>query len=196
MPLIVSYTTDVSQIIFYIIIDSCVFPTYGSSMSVLSGSGGFFAGVATAALVATLIIVIGLDNYCQYIFIFIILTQLFYRVVIKRRRKHHKDVCDEIMTDDNSAYGKLELSTLGQSDMDFDVSVIKRHRKHDKDVCDEIKTDENSAYDKLELSTLGQRNMDYDVIDECDEIKTDDNSTYGKLELSTLNRDYDVIDEF
>ena len=98
------------------------------------------------------------------------------------------------MTDDNSAYGKLELSTLGQSDMDFDVSEIKRHSKHDKDVCDEIKTDENSAYGKLELSTLGQRNMDYDVIDECDEIKTDNNSAYGKLELNTLNRDYDVIE--
>ena len=60
--------TDVSQIIFYIIIDSCVFTTYGSStcMSALSGSGGFLAGVAAAALVATLIIVIRLDNYCQY----------------------------------------------------------------------------------------------------------------------------------
>ena len=40
-------------------------------MSVLSGSGGFFAGVAVAALVATLIIVIRLDNYCQFILIFI-----------------------------------------------------------------------------------------------------------------------------
>ena len=67
------------------------------------------------------------------------------------------------MTDDNSAYGKLELSTLGQSDMDFDVSEIKRRCKHDKDVCDDIKTDDNSAYGKSELSTL---NRDYDVIDE------------------------------
>ena len=56
---------------FYIIIGSCVFPTYGSSMSAWSGSGGFFVGVAVVALVATLIIVIRLDNYCQFILIFI-----------------------------------------------------------------------------------------------------------------------------
>ena len=38
-------------------------------MSVLSGSGGFFAGVAVAALVAILIIVIRLDNYCHYLYL-------------------------------------------------------------------------------------------------------------------------------
>ena len=46
-------------------------------MSVLSGSGGFFAGVAVAALVAILVIVIRLDNYCQYIYLYYV-TQLFY----------------------------------------------------------------------------------------------------------------------
>ena len=54
------------------ITDSCVFPTYGGSLYVLtlSGSGGFVAGVAIAVLVATLIIVIRLDNYCQFLYLF------------------------------------------------------------------------------------------------------------------------------
>ena len=54
------------------IIDSCgVFVTYGGSLysvPILSGSGGFFAGVAVAALVATSIIVIRLDNIIVNIF--------------------------------------------------------------------------------------------------------------------------------
>ena len=52
-------------VIIYYIDSSNVSVTYGGSLysvPILSGSGGFLAGVAVAVLVATSIIVIRLDN--------------------------------------------------------------------------------------------------------------------------------------
>ena len=57
----------------------CVSVIYGGNrfdLPVLSGIGGFVAGVAVAVLVATLIIVIRLDNYSQY-FILILFNMTF-----------------------------------------------------------------------------------------------------------------------
>ena len=57
-------------------IGSCCVPVIYDGMRsffclpVLSGIGGFVAGVAVAALVATLIIVIRLDNYSQYLYLY------------------------------------------------------------------------------------------------------------------------------
>ena len=55
-------------------IGSCCVPViYDGSqfgLPVLSGIGVFVAGVAVAALVATLIIVIRLDNYSQYLYLY------------------------------------------------------------------------------------------------------------------------------